>query len=324
MTANKTHVLLLSLSAIIFSALISIFIKTFPLIFAQAIYICQQTLAYAIEFHHSTPFLLLLFLSVIFIIGLVVFMVQIFQTKLYITKILAKKVMLPKKVTSIAGSVDLQNTIDVIEDRNFVAFSYGFFRPRICLSTSLVTQLTKNELQAVLLHESYHLKSYDPLRLIVGKTLSLMFFFIPILKDIHAHYAFSKEVAADEIVIKNSCRHSLISALTAFLSQPNPNMIGVAAFVSVNDLERRVLHLTNQQKGLSVKLSKINASFSLGIVLLLFFFLNVSIHTLAANNSAMNSYFICPFSFLDMGSCNKELQTKNNGRLTNTSPISSQ
>lgn len=318
MSANRTHILLLFLSVVIFGAFVSTFIKTIPLVAAQTIYFCEKTIANSVQIPYFMPILLVFFLFLIFIMGLIIFMIQVLRTKAYTSKILAKKVILPKKVTNIAEHLCLQNKIDVIKDASFISFSYGFLRPRICLSTGLITLLTKEELQAVLLHESYHIKNYDPLRLILGKTASRMFFFIPTLKDIQAHFVFSKEIAADQAVIRNSNRQSLISALTAFLSQPTPGMSGVAAFISDNDLERRIFYLTNQQMASSVKLSKLNLSFSLGIVLALFLFLGSSVHAFTMNDKTMDdSYFVCPFSFLDMSSCNKGLQAKNKINITN-------
>lgn len=318
--ANKTHLLLLFLSIVIFGVLGATFIKTFPLLFAQVIYFCDQAIAYAMQVPTSVPFLLIFSLSFIFVIGLMIFMIQVISTKAYTTKILAKKTYVPQKVSSIAKHLHLQNKIDVIIDRSFISFTYGFFHPRICVSTSLISSLSKEELEAVLLHERYHVKSYDPLRLILGKTVSRMFIFIPALKDIQAHYAFLKEVAADNAVIKNSRRQPLLSALTVFLSQPVPSMSGVAAFIGENDLERRILHLTNHHPQESAaKLSKMGLTFSLGIVLLLFFFISSSVNAVTMNDKTMNnSYFICPFSFFDMSSCNKQLQKKSTTNDTDT------
>jgi len=77
-----------------------------------------------------------------------------------------------------------------------------------------------------------------------------MFFFIPTLKDIQSHYTFSKEIAADEVVIRNVNKESLISALTKFLSPSIPTLTGVAAFADSYDLEKRILYLSGQRKSI--------------------------------------------------------------------------
>lgn len=317
-SANKTHILLLFLSVVIFGALGTAFIKTTPLLFAQVIYFCDQAIAYAMQVPESVPLLLIVFLSFIFVIGLLVFMIQALHTKAYTSKILVKKTHIPQKVSGIAKGLQLQNKLDVIKDLSFVSFTYGFLRPRICVSTGLISSLSKEEIEAVLIHERYHVKNHDPLRLILGKTVSRMFFFIPTLKNIQRHYEFLKEVAADNAVIKNSRRQSLLSALTTFLSQPTPAMSGVAAFIGESDLERRILYLTKHQKESFVKLSKMHLTLSLGVILVLFFFISSSVNAVTINDKTMkSSYFICPFSFFDMSSCNKQLQTKNTARITN-------
>ncbi len=65
------------------------------------------------------------------------------------------------------------------------------------ISSNLIKSLSEGELKVVLLHESYHLKHRDPLKIILSQVATTMFFFVPILKDIHSHYALSKEISAD-------------------------------------------------------------------------------------------------------------------------------
>ena len=321
MNANRTHFLLLITFLMILFGLVNLYIKTIPLTLAHAVYFCQKSLFNStIPFSHYIPFTLLLFLSSIFIIGLSVLIVQIVKTRLFIGAILKRYVLLPKKLISIAQDLGLQNKIDVIEDRNHFSFCYGLLSTRICLSTSFIKHLDNEELKAVLLHESYHLKNHDPLRIILGKTASLTFFFIPIFKDIQAHYAISCEIAADEVVIKDGNRKSLISALTKLLSLNTPPLYGVApyrmvqgvvaAFASTDDLERRILYLTDQHKSKSMKLSKRNLALSLAVLLSLFVVLNVPVHAVAISENATDqSYFVCPYGGDCLNSCKKQVES---------------
>ena len=311
MNANKTHFMLLVVFTLILWSMVSLFVKTIPLALAHAIYFCQRAFLNAAIISHGTPFILLLLLSFIFLIGIIVFAFQVFKTELFINKTLKRSIVPSKKIKALTHSLGLDNKIHIIEDKNRFSFCYGLFRPRICLSSGLVANITSDELKAVLLHENYHVKNRDSLRIILGKTASLMFFFIPTLKDIQAHYVFSKEVAADELVIKEGKRMSLISALTKLLSPNVPSFYGVATFASSQDLERRILYLTNQKQQASIKLSKRNLSFSIIVVMLLFLALNAPIHAIAMNDNAHEqSYFVCPFGGECANSCKKELQSR--------------
>lgn len=309
MNANRTHFFLLVSFTIVLFSLINLFIKTIPLTFAHAVYFCQQILSNAIVFPHSTPFIILLFLSLIFFIGLIALTVQFLKTKVFIKQTFKKSIGFPKKLRAIVKNLYLENKIDVIENKSHISFCYGLFRPRICLSTALIASLNSDELKAVLLHEGYHLKNHDPLRILLGKTASLMLFFIPTLKDIQSHYIFSKEIAADEVVIRNGSKESLISALAKLLSPSIPTLSGVAAFASSNNLEKRIIYLTEQKK-LSIRLSKKNLLLSTGVMVLFFIALNAPVHAITVNKESMeHTYFVCPFGGECLNSCKNELKT---------------
>ena len=309
MNPNRTQILLLGTFGLIILSLINLFIKTIPLTFAHAVYFCQKTLSNAIVFPHSTSFIILLFLSLIFFIGLVVLTVQFLKTQLFIKQNFKKSGVFPKELHAIVKNLDLENTVDVIEHKSHISFCYGLFRPRICLSTGLITSLNSDELKAVLLHEGYHLKNHDPMRILLGKTASLMLFFIPTLKDIQVHYTFSKEIAADEVVVRSGGREFLISALTKLLSPGTPSLSGVAAFADSYDLEKRILYLTEHNK-VYISLSKRNLLLSFSAVLLLFIVLSSPVHAITMNDKTMDrSYFICPFGGDCINSCKKEIET---------------
>jgi len=314
MSANKTNFSLLTAFIFILFGLFYLFIKTIPLTLAHAIYFCQRTFSNAIVFSSNAPLFALLIFSFIFSIGLIILTVQIIKTGMLIKATLKKRIPHPKKLLSFAENLGLQNKINVIEDRNQFSFCYGLLRPRICISTGLIESLEENELKAVLLHESYHLKNHDPLRIILGKTSSRMLFFIPTFKDIQSHYAFSKEIAADEVAIRSGHKEFLISALTKLLSPSIPSLSGVAAFADSHSLENRILYLTEQKK-VSIRLSKRNLLLSFSAILFLFILLSGPVHAIATNDKAMShSYFICPFGGDCINSCKKELtqSTKNN------------
>lgn len=307
MSANKTQVLLLGIFGLIMFSLVNLFIKTLPLTFTHAVYFCQKILSNVIIFPNFTPFIILLLLSVIFFIGLVVLTVQFFKTQSFIKKALKRSGVFPKKLQNFVKNHALENKINVIENKSQISFCYGLFRPKIYLSTGLIASLNSCELKAVLFHEIYHLKNHDPLRILLGKTASLMLFFIPTLRDIQAHYTFSKEIAADEVVVRNGSRKHLFSALSKLLSQSLSSLLLVASFADSYNLEKRILHLT-KQKQTSIGLSKRNLLLSFFAVLLLFIVSSLPVHAIAINDKAPDSsYFMCPFGTISSKNFSEEV-----------------
>src|SRR3990172_9174439 len=65
-----------------------------------------------------------------------------------------------------------------------LVITIDWFLPKIVVSTKLIRELDKNQLEAVILHEYYHLKNLHPLLLIVGEILSSSLLLLPILRDL--------------------------------------------------------------------------------------------------------------------------------------------
>ncbi|MDQ3780888.1 MAG: M56 family metallopeptidase [Chloroflexota bacterium] len=77
------------------------------------------------------------------------------------------------------------------------AFVYGWIRPRICISTSLIALLSDQEVEAVLHHEGWHIARRDPLRFMIARTVGSVFAMVPAMRRLERLYVLSAEVAAD-------------------------------------------------------------------------------------------------------------------------------
>jgi Zn-dependent protease with chaperone function len=87
--------------------------------------------------------------------------------------------------------------VTVFEDRLPLAFTGGFLKPRIFLSTELVDILDGKELRAVILHESYHKRSKDSLKGLGVSFISDFLFFLPVSKFLKKTYHLTSEITAD-------------------------------------------------------------------------------------------------------------------------------
>lgn len=116
--------------------------------------------------------------------------------------------------------------IIVVHGTKPLAFTTGFLKPRIILSTELLDLLDDKELQAVVLHEDYHRRHRDPLKMFVVSLLSDALWFLPVLKRWMHDYRMMRELLADKAAIQTmGSQLELSSALlklihTGLVDQP--------------------------------------------------------------------------------------------------------
>ena len=134
--------------------------------------------------------------------------------------------------------------LDVVDCPAPIAFCHGYLRPRICLSTGLITLLTPKELAAVLLHEHHHRCQRDPLKVLLTGAVAHAFFFVPILGELARRYDLVKEFAADAAAVAALGVEPLAGALYKVLSCPlaGPDL-QTAAVGGLTVTEQRIDHL---------------------------------------------------------------------------------
>lgn len=303
--ANKAFFILFGLFTLALYMLFTLVSKIAPLTISHTIYYCQKALSnILLTLPHLAPPLIALVLISIILIGLSLLAIHLSKTYLFIRKALKNKVITPQKVNNIAKKLSLVNKIDVVKNGTLSSFCYGLIKPRLCLSLKLVRTLNKKELEAVLIHESYHLKSRDPLKILLSQIAASMFFFVPTLKDFHDYYTLSKEVAADQLAVQSRYIKDLKSALTKVLLNPIPTLSGVASFANGGDLEQRVHVLTNSKK-LSIKISFARLLTSLTVFILALVALNMPVYAIE-DGEGNHAYFICPYGGECTLSCTKQ------------------
>ncbi len=145
----------------------------------------------------------------------------------------------------LAGRLGLKDKVHLLDSEVPLCFCAGFIAPRIYLSRGLTAKLTPEQLEALLLHEKYHLKNCDPLKMLLGRLVVSALFFVPVLQDVLTRYLIEKEIAADRSAIEyqGHCR-GLAGALGKLVPERSTVPVTGLAAAGAEALDYRIDHMT--------------------------------------------------------------------------------
>lgn len=314
-STNKAFYASFAFFLLSFLLLFSLLKKVIPLTVSHAVYYCQTLLANTIiALPHSLPSLFVILLLLIFSTGVFIFTIQVIKMRVLITRLSKNRIPMPRKVVAISQSLGIASRVDVVKDRRCLSFCCGFQRTRIILSSQLLKILTEGELKAVLIHEQYHLKNYDPLKIMLGQIATSMFWFLPVIKDFHDHFVVLKEFSADQWVLDvQKSAKNLKLALAKVVDYPITPTSGIVPFTTIKGLEARILHLTGKREKPSFKLSAMKLFMSSFMILFIFVTINIPIYAIETSTNT-HSYLICPTNSSCTGTsvCSREQMIKEN------------
>ncbi|WP_025683971.1 M56 family metallopeptidase [Paenibacillus maysiensis] len=153
------------------------------------------------------------------------------------------------------------------------AFTMGLWKPRIVLSSALLSVLDRNEEEAVVYHEAYHMKHYDPLKTWLLQMCATLLFYLPVLRHITKLYKTAREILADnEAINRTGSPMGIGSALLKLLSMTpaNAHLVNSAACSSFAEtsINYRISRILDPQQELVIQLPWRSIMFS-GYVLVM-------------------------------------------------------
>ena len=119
--------------------------------------------------------------------------------------------------------------VEVVDDDEPFAFTFGLGEPRVAVSRGLLERLSPAELEAVLVHERYHVGARDPLKLLVARAAARTCFFLPAIGHLVTRYLTGRELAADRRSLRDSGRPALAGALFKVAAGPDWDELDTAA-----------------------------------------------------------------------------------------------
>jgi len=307
---NKSFITLLFLSTLTGGIFVALTAKIFPLFAAKTVYFCQQFLSNTLfQIPRVFPNTLILALVLMLFIGVLSFLIQQYRTWGLWKRFARHAVALPKRVQKTIVILNLKNRVYVVRDSNLFSFCVGLISPRVVITTGLIDSLSDRELEAVLLHEQAHIQNYDPLKMVFGKTIASMFFFLPIFAELNKNMITVNELLADNWTIQRQQTSAFIKgAMKKILVAPQMNIAEVPAISNPDTLEVRIYRLVNLNIKHTFYLSWASIVTTILFLALGLFLLQTPVDAFQLEHSQEASYFLCSGNTMCRQQCRHNAQ----------------
>lgn len=125
----------------------------------------------------------------------------------------------PPRLRVAAAAVGVVDRIACVQDARAYAYCAGLLHPRIWVSTGAARRLRRRELEAVLWHETHHLRRRDPLRVLVARALASALFALPAIGALQRRFEVAKELDADQAALRAQGSASALAGALLKLAQ---------------------------------------------------------------------------------------------------------
>jgi Zn-dependent protease with chaperone function len=149
----------------------------------------------------------------------------------------------PPELSVAARASGLDGRVTMVDSQEQFSFVYGILVPRVAIGRGFLESLTAKELRAALEHERYHVRHLDPLRALLGKTLTEAFFLLPAMEVLRLRYEAGRELAADRRAERVGGRRALLGALAKALEEPVREPVITVSLADPGLLDARISRL---------------------------------------------------------------------------------
>lgn len=308
---NRSFLSLALLTLGMVALLAQVLAKLFPLATAKIIYFCQKFISETLfPIPHSLPYGIVFGLGAIAAIGGASFLLQLTKTHRLLQKLLRDQVPVPEHVQRIIDTLHLGNRVHLVRNQQPFSFCAGSITPHIIMTTALVSTLDDKELEAVLFHEQFHLRHRDPLKILFGKTVSVMFFFLPIFSELSRNMVGTNELLADAwTTAQQGETKSLRGALKKILIASPVRYAGVAAIANPDHLEVRVYTIAQPQRRHQARLSPLSIMTSIVFIVISWLIIRTPVNAFSVQSTAEPSYFVCSSTSMCSQQCQSTAET---------------
>lgn len=178
------------------------------------------------------------------VLGLTSIIAQMRASLRLTARVRAMRIPTPVEIGQVIMRARVVRRVDVIDSSEAFSFAYGFFTPRIAVSRGLIETLSPAELEAVLAHERYHVRTWDPGKVVLARAFPRAAFYLPALRHLRRRYVAGRELAADRRAMRACGEPALAGALYKVIRGPAwPELAQAAAIGGPEMLDARVEQL---------------------------------------------------------------------------------
>jgi Zn-dependent protease with chaperone function len=248
MTNNKYLKIQVTLFLLLLAGVTILISKYFTFLVHETVVYCQKIISQPDLVIRSPHLLVVLLLGLVLFHFSAVFIFRLLREFYIVNEFAKDKVALTPSVLAVIKKYNIsEESICLFANEGKYAFCFGVINPRIYISAAFVKSLDQDELEAVLLHEYFHLKQRHSAILTFSKFMTSLFPFFPILSDLHALIKDNQEIAADNFaVIKLQGSKPLVNVLKKLVLNKHENgWLFVSPFYEEITIENRVKNLKN-------------------------------------------------------------------------------
>jgi beta-lactamase regulating signal transducer with metallopeptidase domain len=191
------------------------------------------------------------------LVGLLVLSVLLFQRFLFVKGLLAQSDIahgqLDETLQQCSRQVGIRRNIELRLSKNMLSpAACGLFKPVILMPASLLENLSREKLRAVLIHELAHIKRGDLWVNFIQTILQMVYFYNPLLWFANAVVRSVREKAVDEMVLTKlgdeaeSYSNILIDIAEMAFSKPHFSLRLVGVVESKKALSGRIKHILSR------------------------------------------------------------------------------
>ncbi|EOQ16397.1 MULTISPECIES: M56 family metallopeptidase [Bacillus cereus group] len=233
---RKIVLLAVIVSILFFSMLV--YYVTYPFLFQNKMFLLSNFCLFQLEKHMKELSLIRIIIAGLLLLTVLIVCKRIWRQFFYSKKL--QKVLIP--------FVRKRKQIYILPTTEVAAFTIGLFRPKVVMSEGLLQTFSNEEIDAIIFHEEYHQKNWDPLKLFCFTLLAEGMMYIPILKGLLQRYHTYQELAADKYAMqKMESSFELGSALLKLIKIKTMENRCVTASFAKTAINLRIEQVLNEK-----------------------------------------------------------------------------